>query len=173
MVLLADSYGPNQTAGWSGTSLSTYAWRHVLTWHGPQIRLLTLSMLGKKVKTSKYFSHFFLEKKLLDISCISLGDNFHEMSNPTFWEKIRKVWICRLLNSTILCQAFISVAYTVGLICMNVKTMHRACMNDNLRRNKSNNKRLMGHDSLTWVKQPLHICSCHAIFFQYCHSNST
>ena len=31
------------------------------------------------------------------------------------------------------------------------------------------NKSPMGHDSLTWVKQPLHICRYHTTFFQYCH----
>ena len=35
------------------------------------------------------------------------------------------------------------------------------------------NKKAHGNDSLTWVKQPVHICRCYATRFQYCTETRT
>ena len=62
---------------------------------------LTLSILSKKLSADnilKYF-YYFSQKTGFGISCkLSPGDNVHEMTNPFFQGKIRKISTCHLLN---------------------------------------------------------------------------
>ena len=56
------------------------------------LTLCTLDKIFSRRHLEIFFSYFFMQT-------ISIGDSLHEMSNPVFWEKIRKISpICRLLN---------------------------------------------------------------------------
>ena len=52
----------------------------------------------------KYFFFFFLENRILHfLQIVSYGDNLHEVSNPSFWEKQEKISsVCHLLNLNII-----------------------------------------------------------------------
>ena len=99
------SQGPMFESCWKWNSVHDFTVFHctesviiaLSSWYG-----LTLSTLGK-IFSRRHFEIFFLffsENRIWHfMQIVSLGDNLHEMSNPVFWEKIRKITsFCRLLK---------------------------------------------------------------------------